>query len=201
MGLAVLCGLAALRPPAARTTPVLVAARDLAAGETLGPDDLTTVELQVAVAPQGALRDAGAAAGRTLAAAVRRGEPLTDVRLLGPELLAGASGLVEAPVRVADGDEARLVRPGDVIDVLSAPGADSLSSPGYPDTTEGLFASAKYVAVGARVLAVPTPAEAGTAADGALVVLAVSTETARDLAAAAASQRLSLVVEADRTAG
>jgi Flp pilus assembly protein CpaB len=57
------------------------------------------------------------------------------------------------------------------------------------------------VAMGVRVLAVPRADDTAQASDGALVVLAVSTETARDLAAAGASQRLSLVVEANRTGG
>ena len=55
-------------------------------------------------------------------APMRRSEPLTDARLLGPGLLAGyGTGLVATPVRIADADAAKLLSPGDVIDVLAVP--------------------------------------------------------------------------------
>lgn len=198
---AVLVGLASVAPPRPPVRAVVVAARDLAAGALLGADDLRVASLPVAVAPEGALSDPAELAGRALAGAVRRGEPLTDLRLVGPGLLTGSTGLVVAPVRLADADAVALVRPGDVIDVLAAAGPD------VGLTGAGQDHSAHLVAIGARVLAVPLPAGgapgaggAGGSTSGALVVLAVTTSTARDLAGAAADERLSFVIEPDGTA-
>ena len=60
--------------------------------------------------PAGALRDVTALLGRVLAAPVRRGEPITDVRLVGPSLLgATTAGLVAVPVRIADAGRVRQI--------------------------------------------------------------------------------------------
>jgi Flp pilus assembly protein CpaB len=117
---------------------------------------------------------------------VRRGEPLTDVRLLEPALLAALPepGLVAVPVRVADGSAAAaLVHAGDVVDVLAV--ADPVGGgPARPST----------VAAGVRVLAVPGR-DGGTGDGGGLVVLATSPAQARALAQASAVTRLSLALE------
>ncbi len=70
-------GLAAARPRADGVR-VLVAARDLAAGTTLRRGDLAVRTLPRRAVPDGVV---SRAAGRTLSGPVRRGEPLTDVRL------------------------------------------------------------------------------------------------------------------------
>lgn len=74
---AAVSGLAAARPRP-HGVRVLVAARDLAAGATLHPADLATRVLPARAVPDGVV---SRAAGRTLSGPVRRGEPLTDVRL------------------------------------------------------------------------------------------------------------------------
>ncbi|WP_199484972.1 SAF domain-containing protein [Actinomadura craniellae] len=129
-------GLAALRPATASGVPVLAAARDLPGGAPLRPQDLRTVALPPAAVPDGALR--AGAIGRTLAAPVRRGEPITDARLLGPGLLQGsAPHLVATPIRIADAGTARLLRPGDLIDVLTTAPPDPSPDPADalpPDT-------------------------------------------------------------------
>ncbi|KRV50013.1 hypothetical protein AQ490_17440 [Wenjunlia vitaminophila] len=163
-------------PPTARTEPVLVAARDLSAGAQLHNDDVTTARLPADQVPRGVVRRAEGVRGRTLAGPVRHGEPLTDRRLLGPSLLAGygARGehYVAAPIRVADAATAALLRPGDRIDVLAGP----LTGAGEP-AGDG---SARVVAAGARVVAVPPRQDDGPgAARGALVVLAVPRAVAR----------------------
>ncbi|MFV2177770.1 SAF domain-containing protein [Actinomadura sp. LOL_016] len=108
-------------PPAVR---VLAAARDLPAGATLAPSDVRPVSLPPEAVPSGALR--ADAAGRVLAGPMRRGEPLTDVRVIGDRLLRGyGPDKVATPIRIADADTVRLVRPGDRIDVLAAPPATS----------------------------------------------------------------------------
>lgn len=165
-------------PPAA--VRVLAAARDLAPGRPLTAEDLTTVSVPQALAPTGALDDPAGAVGRALTGTVRRGELLTDVRLLGSGLLQGR-GLVAAPVRLADTATAALLHAGDRVDVLAA------STSGEQATT-----SAVTVAANVQVLAVPGVGD--TDDDGGLVVLATTPATAARLAAAAVGSRLSVTV-------
>jgi hypothetical protein len=107
---AVLAGLHAVRPPPGPTLAVAVAAHDLASGTVLTPDDLVTHRYPADLAPVGSVADA---AGRTLAAPVRAGEPVTDVRLVAPSLLEGYPGRVALPVRIADAAAVGLIRSGD----------------------------------------------------------------------------------------
>ncbi len=176
---AVAAGLSALAPAAEPGVLVLTAARDLVSGAPLGPDDLVATALPADVVPAGALVDPAAVLGRLVAGPVRRGEALTDVRLLGASLLAGTDE-VAVPVRVAEPGTTALVRPGDRVDVLSA------SPEGGP--------TAAVVAGGLSVLAVPGLDDA--TGEGALLVLAADRRTAARLAAAAVTGRLSVAVGA-----
>lgn len=168
--LAVLCAVAAVslvRLP--QTSPpggdVLVAARDLAGGTPLTAADIRIIRLHPP--PSGAL--SGLPESAVLAAPVRRGEPLTDLRLLSPALLdAHAPGLVAAPVRIPDPALAALVRPGDRVDVLAVPEA-ALPASGSPPAP---------LVTAAPVLAVPPP----DGASGALLLLAVTRPEAAALA-------------------
>src|SRR4051812_23424966 len=149
---------AGLRAAGAEPPPtvlVTVAAHDLPAGEVVGPGDVRRVGFAPGSAPEGL---AGDAVGRTLAAPLRAGEPVTDVRLVGPALADGYPGLVAVPVRLPDGAMAGLLRVGDRIDLVSA------------DPQGG---AAEVVAAAVPVLALPdVPAEAGAAGlTGRLVVV------------------------------
>lgn len=180
--------LQALAPPPPPTIDVVLAARDIAAGTTLRGPDLRVARRPVAVVPDGSLHDQGLALGRTVSSAVRRGEALTDVRLIGPGSLRGlGTGLVAAPVRIADAESAGLLRPGDVVDILAARAAPADGS-----------GEARLVASAVRVLSAPQPARDGLAAgslgDSALLLLATTSPTASRLAAAAVTDRLSIVV-------
>lgn len=174
---AVAAGLTAAAPPAAAGVEVLTATRDLAAGVALTSDDVVATALPDALVPSGALVDPALVVGRFVAGPVRRGEPLTDVRLLGAGLLDGGSQ-VAVPVRVAEPATAALVRAGDRVDVLSA----------APDG--GFLAS--VVATDVPVLSVPELGD--DPGEGALLVLAADRRTAARLAAAAVTGRLSVVV-------
>ena len=174
---AVASALSVLAPPAAATVQVVTAARDLPAGTVLGPDDLSATALPAQVVPAGALTAAADVQGRLVAGPVRRGEPLTDVRLLGQGLLPAGAGLA-VPVRLAEPATGALVSAGDRVDVLSA-------------AMEG-SAAADVVAAGLQVLSVPELGDA--AGEGALIVVAASRGTAARLAAAAVSGRLSVAV-------
>ncbi len=187
--------ISALSPAPPITVEVITAARDLPAGVVLSGADLAVARLPSAVVPTGTLRPGAAVAGRVLANAIRRGEPLTDVRLVGRALLAalGSGGEVAAPVRVADAASVTLLRPGDLVDVLAAgvPGGltpDGVSAPSA--------AAAATVATGVTVLTVPSAGPDGVGGEGALVLLAVRPETATALARAAATSRLSYTLRA-----
>jgi pilus assembly protein CpaB len=167
---AVAIGLGMVAPAPPPTAPVVVAAVDLSGGAVLRPDDLAVRRLPPSAIPAGTAATPRRWLGRLLAAPVRAGEPLTDVRVLGPGLVAGyGPGAVAAPVRIADADSVTLVRVGDRVDVLA------------PDPTGELPPS---VAVSqAAVVAVPRADEAlGAGGSGALVVLAVTTAEAQRLA-------------------
>jgi pilus assembly protein CpaB len=196
--LACLALVLALRPPpsaagatAPPTVPIAVAAADLPAGVVLSIEDLATVDLPAAAAPAGAAASAEELTGQVLAAPVRTGEPVTDVRVVGPGLWSQVpDGLVAAPVRLADLAVAGLLRAGDRVDVLAA------APPGDP--LDGAPPSVTVVAQGALVLTVPTDPDGSAAAGGGagdgLLVLAVPPETAQRLAAAGAASTLTVTL-------
>jgi len=102
---------------------VVTAARDLDGGAVLVAGDLTRVAYADGTAPDGTttLDDA---LGRTLAAPMRRGEAVTDVRLVGPGLLAGydsgtTADAVALPVRIPDPGVVGLLRVGDRVNLLA----------------------------------------------------------------------------------
>lgn len=165
---AILAALRALAPPPTPSTAVAVAAHDLPAGAVVDGSDLTEVHLPRDLVPSGL---ADAPVGRVLAGPLRRGEPVTDVRLTGPDLAAGQPpGTVAQPVRLTDAGQVALLGTGDRIDLVTA------------DPRSGL---ARTLATDVAVLAVP-PADqaADPALPGRLVVLAVA---ATDVAAITAA--------------
>ena len=185
LAIAAIAGLKAVTPKPPATVTVWAAAHDLTGGRPLALPDLTKLALPVAAVPAGALRPTARIVGRLLAAPVRRGEPLTDVRLLGTSLLATlpTPGLVAIPIRVADGSAAAaVVKAGDLVDVLEV--ADpSAGGPRHPAT----------VATRVQVLTVPGASD-GTDGTG-LVVLAASPAQAAKLAQASAAARLTLTID------
>jgi pilus assembly protein CpaB len=184
-GVAVMASLSALAPKHPPTQAVWTAARDLNGGAPLRAADLLLRRIPVSLVPAGALDGRSAVVGRLLAAPVRRGEPLTDVRLLEPSLLAALAqpGQVAVPVRLADGAAAAaLAHPGDVVDVLAAGTLD-----------DSAVDASSVVAAGVTVLAVPAR-DTATGGDAGLVVVAVTPEQAATLASAATRSRLSLVL-------
>jgi Flp pilus assembly protein CpaB len=189
--LACLALVLALRPPPSTVDPhagasaiaVVVAAADLPAGRTLTAADLARVDLPAAAAPAGAVSTPGELTGRVLAAPLRSGEAVTDVRLVGAGLWAAVpDGQVAAPVRLADLAVATLLRAGDRVDVLAATG-------------DGDAPSVEVVAAGALVLTAPAaPGDGPAAPDTGLLVLAVPPDTAERLAAAAAGATLTVTL-------
>ncbi|GGU10445.1 SAF domain-containing protein [Nocardioides albus] len=113
---AVAIGFSATRPAPPDTSTMAVAARDLPVGTVLTAADLTDVETDPGRMPADL---AEAPLGERLAAPLRRGEPVTDVRLVGPSLTDGHPDLVAVPVRLPDAEMAALLRVGDTVDLYA----------------------------------------------------------------------------------
>lgn len=122
--LAALAAVLAIRgDPEPGRAEVVVAARDLPPGHRLTGDDLGRVVRPEESLPAGAIREAAAVLGGTLGTAVRAGEVLTDLRVVGPRLAVAATGTAEArivAIRPADAAVADVLRAGDRVDVIAA---------------------------------------------------------------------------------
>jgi Flp pilus assembly protein CpaB len=182
--LVILAAVIALRSdPDGDRTAIVVAARDLASGVELTADDVRLENRTAATIPEGAQSDVGAVVGATLAGPARRGEVLTDVRVLGPRLaesVAGPDARI-VPLPLAESALLDLIRPGDVVDVLAA-GAEG----------NGTDARPQLVATDAVVVVVSEkPRGAGGGSDR-VVLVAVGAHAANDVAAAALLQKVTL---------
>lgn len=180
--LVVVAAVLALAPGKGSAVTVVVATQDLAPGTVLQATEVTVREVPTQVVPDGAARTPDAVLGRTLAAPVRRGEPLTDVRLTGPALARTVSAqpdAVSVPLRLADPDVAALLHPGAAVDVVTV--GERQDEP-------------VVLARSARVLAV---LEAGTRSrerDGRLVLVALDPVAATRVAAVSLSQTLTVTM-------
>ena len=177
--LVLLAGVAAWRPdPHSTSRAVVVATRDLAPGITGTPDDVALSSRPAGTRPDGAVTTLDAAVGATLAGPSRRGEILTDARVLGSRLtgLSVGPNARTVPVHLADAAVLDLIRPGDVVDILGAPPADSTARP-------------RLLAVGAVVVLV-----SAAAGDGRVVLVALPAAAAHTLAAATLVQEVTLTI-------
>jgi Flp pilus assembly protein CpaB len=182
--LVILAAVIALRSdPQGDRAEIVVAARDLSSGVELTADDVRLETRTAATVPDGAKSDVSAIIGTTLAGPARRGEVLTDVRVLGPRLaesVAGPDARI-VPLPLSDSALLDLVRPGDVVDVLAA-GPES----------SGTDAGPQLVATDAVVVLVSDkPKGAGSGSDR-VVLVAVAAHAANDVAGAALLQTVTL---------
>ena len=172
---AVLTGLHAVRPAPTPTVEVLTAARDLSAGSVLSRPDLTARRFAVGTVPDGVLDTD--AIGRTLADGVRRGEPITDERLVGPAL--STDEALAVPVRLPDAGSVALLDVGDHIDLVATSPRSGLSS---------------VLAYDVPVLALPRASGRATSmtdgGTGALVVLGLSPAQVTTVSGAATARVL-----------
>jgi Flp pilus assembly protein CpaB len=180
LGVAVLAALRSVAPAPPPTVPVLVASRDLPAGEVLTDADLTLVALPGDAVPDGMAQESYAV-GRAVTGPVRRGEPLTEARLVGESLLEGYAGLVAVPVRLPDAAVAGLLRAGDRIDLLA-------TDPRTGDTLE----------VGNELPVIVIPRKdasmQGNQGGGRLIVVGTTPEMSTDVTSASATMYLSAVI-------
>ena len=128
--LVILAALLAIRSdPHGGRSPAVVAAHDLRPGVALTAEDVQLESRLTGTLPDGSQSDTGAVVGATVAGPVRRGEVITDVRLIGGRLAQSTAGPDAriVPLQLADSAVPNLVRAGDVVDILGAPesGADA----------------------------------------------------------------------------
>lgn len=111
--------------PSVAATPVVVAARALALGETLTSADLRTEEMTADEVPPGALREVAAGVGQVTSGPVLVGEVVTTARFRGPSQLAGMpSGHVAVSVPVLDAALLGSLRPADEVSLLVSGSGD-----------------------------------------------------------------------------
>ncbi|MET8984506.1 RcpC/CpaB family pilus assembly protein [Nonomuraea wenchangensis] len=179
--LAVLFAYAATRPTPPATA--LVAAHDLPAGP-LTAADLTSVPLNHP--PAGAIRRLTPGTTHHLTSPMRRGEPLTDARLLKTAYAHLPPGMVATPVRVNDPDAAALLSPGATVNVLAT----------WPQATAPT--PARTIAEAVTVITIPPPRTrrdlSSSTPRGTLLLLATTTTQAAELAAAQATAHLSITL-------
>ena len=174
----------ALRPDATDAKrDVVVAVRDLSPGTPLTADDVTLESRPASTLPDGAQTALDPILGATLAGPARRGEILTDARVLGPRL-AGLSAGPDArvvPLRLADSAVLDIVRGGDVVDVLGATPAEREARP-------------QVVARDAVVVLVSPASTALGGGDDRVVLVALPAPAAIALAAATLVQKVTLTI-------
>lgn len=175
-GIAVLLALGALRAePPGRT--VVVAARDLASGTVLAAGDVRRARLPDQAAPDHSSGRTDDVVGRTVAGPMRRGEIITDRRVVRADRMSGfAAGTVLATVRLADADALTNLRVGDRVDVVAVD----------PDGAS----EAEVVARGAEIVTLPS---AGDESGGVPLGVATSEDAALRLTERALDARLSVL--------
>ncbi|SRX93877.1 Hypothetical protein [Mycobacterium tuberculosis H37Rv] [Mycobacterium shimoidei] len=180
--LVVLAGVAAFRSdPGGDHAEVVVATRDLHPGAALTADDVRLERRLAASIPDGSQADLDSVVGATLTGPARRGEILTDVRLLSSRLAESSAGPGAriVPLHPVDSALIDMVRAGDVVDVIAAPEADSHADP-------------RIVASNAVVVLVS--AKPKMQADDRVVLVALPSAAATALAGAALAQRITLTL-------
>jgi Flp pilus assembly protein CpaB len=180
--LVLLAAVAALRPdPSDGMTDVVVASRDLAPGVELMATDLRIESRSATTVPDGSQTNVRDLVGATLTGPARRGEVLTDLRVLGSRL-ADASVGTDArivPVHPTDAALLDLVRTGDVVDVLAV-----------SEAAGGAEERSRVVATNAVVVLVSAKSKE-TGRDG-VVLIALPRLAANEVAGASLSQAITL---------
>lgn len=137
----------------------------------------------------GFLNEPEEAAGKQLAAPLRKGQLLTDAQLLGPGLLAGTPpGSAAVPLRMADPSSIQLVSPGQLVNVVltAANGYDQREPPEVLAFGVPVLWTAGQGGQGGQWL--------GTAETDGLIVVAANAEQAARLAGASTQGKLFFVL-------
>ena len=189
--LVVLAGLATLRSNSEDDlVEVVVAAHDLHPGAPLTADDVRLEKRSATTVPEGSQASVSAVVGSTLASPTRRGEMLTDVRLLGSRLAESTAGPGAriVPLHVADGALLDLIRVGDVVDVLAAPDAGAAGPPPVSPPPS------RVVATDAVVILVSPKEKAQASDDDRVVLVALPARVANTVAGSALGRMVTLIL-------
>ena len=154
----------------------LVATNEIASGSVIGVRDVELRNLPIHLVADGSFHSTTDAVGEIAVGAIRRGEVITDARVVAPALLS-ESGKVAIAITLNDSANAQLVHAGDHVDVL-------VSQPGAFATNGAL--PARIVASDVEVLSAKSHEQGG------VVVLAVSAKDAQ--AIAGVNDRITLVL-------
>jgi Flp pilus assembly protein CpaB len=183
-GLVVIAAVAALRSdPDGDRTEIVVAAHDLAPGVELTEADVRVETRTATTVPDGSTSDVSVVIGATLAGPARRGEVITDVRLLGPRLAESTAGPNAriVPLHLADSALLDLIRTGDVVDVLAATTSDT-----------GDDSRPQVIATEAIVVLVSEKQKGAGSGSDRVVLVALPAHTANEVAGAALVQTVTL---------
>ncbi|OBJ92128.1 flagellar biosynthesis protein FlgA [Mycolicibacterium conceptionense] len=186
-GLVILAAIAALRSdPHGDYAEIAVASHDLSPGVALTAADVHLDRRSTDTLPDGAQRDLTPVIGATLTAPVRRGEVLTDVRLLGSRLAESAAGPDAriVPVKLSDTALLDLIRPGDVVDVLTVTGEQDDNQQARP----------VVVASGAVVVLVSEKARGAGVGTERVALVALPARAANEVAAVSLVQAVTLTI-------
>jgi Flp pilus assembly protein CpaB len=173
---------------------VVVAAHDLKPGAALAPADLAVRPLPPGLIPEGTVADPQQLVGRTVAGPVRAGEALTDARVITPRLAGLATSIPDArvvSVRLPDQTLADMLRPGDIVDVITVP----QRQPGAAEdatTKQTGIRPPEVLAQAAVVLLVSEP-ERSAAAEGRVALLAMNDTSAQRVAAVTLLQAVTVI--------
>lgn len=161
----------------------VIAAHDLTPGVALTADDFRVESRLATTLPDGSLDEAPALPGATVAGPVRRGEVLTDVRLLGARLTQSTAGpdARVVPLSLADNAILDVVRAGDVVDILAAPQSDADATP-------------QVIATNAVVVSVSARPKSPTAAGDRVILVALPVTAANAVAGASLVQTITLTL-------
>ncbi|MCL2802545.1 MAG: SAF domain-containing protein [Micrococcales bacterium] len=166
-----------------QTSPVVVLAHQVEAGEELRAADVTVTPVANGLVPDGAFGSVDQVIGQRLTAALPAGLALVPPLLAKPGAVRDAPpGTVVVPVRLSDGEVAQVIQRGDKIDLLGSAGP----------TASGAVEPAQRLAQGAVV--VGRPAAAGQLDTPGLVLLAVRPTEAELLSGAASWAVISAVL-------
>lgn len=177
-------------PAPERRSQVVVAGRALRPGTVLTAADLGAVRWPDGLVPSSAVRDPARAVGRTVAAAMTRGEPLTSARLLDSGIAnALEPGQVASTITLTDGGQAAILQAGAQVDVYAA-GARTTEVSGSSVPS----GSSRRLGTGLRVLAVLPASNDPPGSAGPSLVLATDRSTAARLAVVPTGQFLASLV-------
>lgn len=180
-----------LTPAPADTVIAFAAARDIPAGKTLEPGDVSGISVPPGLLPSGSPVSASAFEGKQLATPLRRGQLLTDAQILGPGLLAGSpAGTAAVPLRMSDPASIQLVSPGQLVNVVLTGGND------FKQTEQSQVLAEAVPVLWTSVQGGKAGPWLATADSDGLIVVAAGADQARRLAGASTQGKLFFVLVA-----